>query len=158
SFREAAGEVEADHRPLAAEVAALPAAKGAIAARELGPSRHPVARPEPGHATPGFENASAEFVPEKLNRRLPLQTTLDAVEREGRNAQSELRLRDARLYAERFHHDLAGATDRFRNVVQPHVVELVETPRFHRSVLRRTNFWSEWQSGETSPPLPPADI
>ena len=40
---EAAGQVEADDRPLAAEVAPLRAAERALAARQLGPRRHAVA-------------------------------------------------------------------------------------------------------------------
>ena len=135
AFREAAGQVEADDRSLAAEVAALGAAERALPARQLGPRRHAVAGSKPADARSDFEDAGAEFVAEELDGGLRFQPALDAVVGQRRDSLGELCFGDARLHAERFDQDVPRTTDGFGNVVEPHVVEAVESPGFHGSIL-----------------------
>ena len=56
-----------------------------------------------------FEDARAELMPEKLQRRLGLQPSLDAVVGQRRNALGQLRLGDARLHAQRLDHHVVPA-------------------------------------------------
>lgn len=78
---------------------------------------------------------------EQLDRRLGLQTALDAVEGQGWNSFGELRLGNAGLHAHWLDQHVATLTGRWRNIVQPHVVEIVESPGFHRWIPpRQMNF------------------
>src|SRR5262249_32032824 len=133
------GQVEPDDRPPAAQVAALATAQPTLAAGQLGPRRDAVAGAEPADAVPGLQDAGAELVPEELERRLGLQPALDAVEGPRRDARGQLRLRDARLHAERLDQHVPRTADGLGNVVEPHVVEAVEAPGSHRVMLRRSH-------------------
>src|SRR5207244_9028175 len=123
-----------------------------------GPRRDSVAGLKARRAPAVFEDAGAELMAEELDRRLGLQPALDAVIRECRNAQRQLRLGDARLNAERLDEDVSRAADRLGNVVEAHVVERVKAPGFHVVVPFRVNFWRLGQSAGTMRRLPPADI
>jgi hypothetical protein len=76
-------------------------------------------------------------MPEELDRCLRLQAAFDAVKGQCGNSLGKLCFRDARLDAERFHEDVSRTADGIGNVLESHVVEAVEAPRFHRSVLRQ---------------------
>ena len=129
---EAARQVEPDDRPRAAQVAPLRAAERALAARQLRPRRDAVAGAEARRRRARSPDPGAELVPEELDRRLGFQPPLDAVVGQRGDALGELRLGDARLHAERFDDDVAGAATGFGHVVEPHVAEGVEPPGFHR--------------------------
>ena len=82
-----------------------------------------------------FQDAGTEFVPEELQRCLGFQAAFDAVEGQRRDALGQLRFGDARLNAQRLDQDMPWPADWLRHVVEPHVVEAVETPCFHRWIL-----------------------
>src|SRR5207253_10773884 len=131
SFGETAGKVEADNGALAAQMAPFGAAQRAVQTWQLRPRCHTIAGAEPVDALAGFQNTSAELMSEELERRLGLQPVLDAVVSQRRNPQGQLRLGDARLYAQRLDQDVSRRTRRLGHVVEAHVTEAVEAPGFH---------------------------
>src|SRR5262249_39607769 len=106
-----------------------------IATRQLGACCHTVAGTEPGHAGAGLENACAEFMPEKLEGRLRLQAALDTVVSQRRDSLGQLRFRNARLHTERFDQNMAGQTRGLRYLLEPHIVEAIESPGSHGSLF-----------------------
>ena len=60
---------------------------------------------------------------EKLHRRFGLEPALDALVGQGRDAEGELGLGDARLNAQRLDQHVPGPRNQVRHVVEPHVAE-----------------------------------
>src|SRR5262249_24297521 len=79
NFGEASRQVEANHRSLAAKVAALGTAEGAFATRQFGTRRNTVAWLEARHSIASFDDAGAKLMAKKLKWGLGFEPAFDAV-------------------------------------------------------------------------------
>ncbi len=130
-FREASRQLKTDDRAFSTKMIAPSQTEGTILARQLGPGRHAVADAEPRYALAGLHDSHTEFVSEQLHRGLGLQAAFDLLERQRADSECQLRLGDTGLNAQDFDGDVPRRADRFRNLVQPHIVEPVKAPGSH---------------------------